>query len=218
MISVPGGFQSIKNALHSTHSWVELWTIDLNGTLGLFITSHTASVTFNGQVYQRAAITREVIDKDTRGSIPSLRVSIGNIDGQAVLLAGQYPLSGRTVTVQLVNTATIGTATAVITERYAFQECEANDLWLVCTLGILSPMDIPFPRRRFQRNRCDNVYGDDLCGYDRTRAGALATCDLTYNQSNGCSVHGDDEVAAGRPRQHTHNFGGCPSLLRGPYQ
>ena len=215
---MPGSFQFEKNRLQSVATWVELWTVDLDGTNGLFLTPASSPITFNGRTYSRAAIKRDAMSKDTRGSIPTTRVSIGNVDGQAVLIAGQYRLSGRPVTVQLVNTSLIGTSTAVITERFSILESEASDLWLVVTLGLQSPMDLPFPRRRYQRNRCDNVYGDDLCGYNTARSGALVACDLTFDKANGCKIHGDDEVAAGLPRQHTHNFGGCPGIAKGPFQ
>lgn len=217
MISAPASFVQAKDTLHSAYSWVELWKIQLDATHGLFVTSYTSAVTWNGQTFSRASIEREAEERSSDRNIPTLRIKVGNVDRQAATLLRTYAISGMKVWKYLVNSNLVGDASQVITERYTILEAEVSDLYAMFTLGIALPTQLPFPARRFQRNRCDAIYGSDLCGYDITRSGAIATCDFTYLGANGCVVHGTDEVAAGRPRMHALNFQGEPSIPKGPY-
>lgn len=213
--TLPSALTQEKLKVHSAASWVELWAIQSAVGTGVFITSHPTSITFAGIVWDPFPISRSDDTRDTQGSVPFITVSVSNIDRaiQVELDAGN--LIDRLAVKYLVNTANL--AAAATTERFRILEAEVDDLVATFKLGPASPMEMDFPSRRFQRNRCDHVYGGTGCGYDTARAGALATCDRTLLGANGCKVHGDDEVTAGKPREHTANYGGCPSLLRGPF-
>lgn len=68
------------------------------------------------------------------------------------------------------------------------------------TLGDDNPLASPFPRRRQLMDRCSWRYKSGNCGY----VGAMSSCDLTLNGSNGCAAHDNDL-----------RFGGFPGINRG---
>ena len=207
--------ESIK--LHSAASWVELWEVRVDATRGYFYCAHPTSITFNGVTYSPFVVERGDEEEESNGNIPELQMTVANIDRaiQAEIEAGN--LRGKVVIKRLVNTAILGTATNKKEYRYTILSADCTDIGAVFRLGPANPVNREFPSRRYNRNRCDLEYGGSLCGYLTTRSGALATCDRTYLASNGCKVHGDDEVAAGMPREHTNNYGGAPAIPRGPF-
>ncbi len=202
--------------LHSGDSWVECWTIPVSDTHAMFVCAHTSQITVGSVTYEPAAIGRSAETADSRGGIPTLTLRISNVNRAAqARLEEDGGVLGRRLSRILVSTSDLGFS--VGPSVWEIEDAEASDLEVVVRLGPVSPLEAPFPARRFQRNRCDLVYGADRCGYNKTRAGAMATCDRSLLSSNGCVAHGDDEEAAGLPRRHPIHYGGEPSIPRGPY-
>lgn len=203
--------------LHSADPWVELWQIRINSTQVFYACGHPTAVTFNGITYNPYWIERTNDERDTHGTIPILKVSVGNLDSEVSAFLQAGDLLGQTVVRQLVQLGLTGDVNSYVEDRWKILDAELVEFAVIFRLGLTNPLELPFPRRRIQRNRCDFVYGGTLCGYNISRSGALATCDKTFDGTAGCIAHGDDEAAAGIPRDHPRNFGGEPGLAQGPY-
>lgn len=203
-----------RNELNSTAAWIELWEVRASDTEVFNITSNLETVLFDSVTYYPFPITRAEIDRDSVGNITDVRVSIANIDRlvQARIETGE--LLGRTVILRLVNSAILATAANAYTERFEILDATATDIAVTFRLGKTNLFDKPFPANRFTRTRCGWVYGGAECGYDTTRSGALSTCAKTLAD---CTLHGDDEATAGKPRHHPLRFGGFPGIMKGPY-
>ena len=217
--TMSGLFLAEAMKLHTASSWVELWeirTTDADPTPAYLIAAHPTAIVFGGRTYSPFPVQRSEESEDTEGTIPEVTLTVANIDRaiQQVIAAG---LRGKVVVRRKVNTAHLGTATNAIVDRYRILSADCSDVAATIKLGVMNPITRDFPGRRYQRNRCDLDYGGALCGYDTTRSGAIASCDRTLLGSNGCRVHGDDEQAAGIPRQHAQNYGGEPAIPRGPF-
>jgi phage-related protein len=213
----PSVFVEEKHKLHSAESWLELWEVQLDATDCLRIVGNPDVVTLGGVDYMPAPIQRVEIKRDSQGVVQQVQVSILDVTGVVVgyLEAGQ--LVGKTVIYRLVNTADLTDESFSFSERFEILDAIATPAVVTFRLGQLNLFEQPFPKNRFTRTRCRHLYGSDDCAYDTTRSGAIADCDLTLHGANGCIVHGDDEVSAGKPRRHPLQFGGQPSLLKGPY-
>lgn len=211
-------FVQEKNKLHTTSSWLELWEIRLSATDAIMVVGHTEGVTFGSQTYSPFPISRAEFTVDNDGSLIDTTVTISNVDRAVGVLTEQDYLRGRTVIYRLTNSALLATSTAVITERFVVGVVDISIMAATIHLGHANLLEQPFPGARYMRSRCRWVYGSTPCGYDATRSGAIADCDKTLNGDNGCVVHGDDEVTAGKPRLHPLRFGGFPSIPRGPYR
>lgn len=215
--TLSGPMQQESMRLHSAASWVELWEVRVDATRGYFLCAHPQALTFNGRTYSPFPMDRDEEEEGSEGNIPELVLRVSNIDRavQAEIHAGN--LRGKVAIKRLINTAIIGTATNKREFRYTILSADCTDLVAIFRLGPANPVNREFPGRRYNRNRCGWDYGGSGCGYNTTRSGALATCDRTLLGANGCRVHGDDEVTAGLPREHSHNYDGEPGIPRGPF-
>ena len=217
--TMTGAFLAEAMKLHTASSWIDLWEIRTttgDPTPAYLICANPYPVSFNGRTYSPFPVERTEDSEDTEGGIPELTLTVANID-RAIQVAIAAGLRGKTAIMRKVNTATLGTAAAVLTYRYTILSADCSDVAATFKLGVANPVTRDFPGRRYQRNRCDLDYGGALCGYNTTRSGALVSCDRTLLGSNGCRIHGDDEQAAGIPRQHAQNYGGEPAIPRGPF-
>ena len=218
--TITGALIEQAMALHGGGSWVDLWEIRIgtsDPTDAFLICEHPTPITFDGQTYEPFPIRRDEDTVGLDGNVAETKVTVSNIDRaiQARLQVGE--LLGATAVRRLVNTSALASGANVLRFDYTILSADVSDVAAVFTLGIANPVNRDFPSRRYQRNRCDHVYGGPACGYDTTRAGAIATCDRSVLGAIGCTAHGDDEEAAGLPRRHPMNFNGEPSILRGPY-
>lgn len=218
MPTLPAALVEQSMKLHSAASWVELWMVAVDASRGYFLCCSQSSITFGGKTYSAFPMERDDEAEDSEGTIQELTIRVANIDRaiQAEIDAGN--LRGKQARKLLVNTAATGSANNYAGPwRYTILSADCSDVAAIFRLGTMNPVTREFPGRRYNRNRCDTEFGGTLCGFDTTRSGALATCDLSLLGALGCKAHGDDEVAAGMPRQHPHNYQGEPGLLRGPY-
>lgn len=216
-MTLPPGLLQRSLKLHSADSYIDLYVIQVDDSTGFFVTSYPTAVVFDGITYSPWPISGDPDEQDTRGNIPGKRLTICNIDKLVQTQLRQAGVErGSQVIRRRVSSATLGTATEVIEDRWIILQAVCTELSVVLELGHENPLQKPFGVR-ISRGRCNKPYGGILCGYDRTRAGALADCDRTAYGANGCVVHGDDEVAAGLPRLHPLHFGGAPSIPKGPY-
>lgn len=220
--SVPGVFVQEKNKLHTVSTWHELWEVRIETAVGTVanIVGHTSAVVFDGVTYQPFPISRAEFTVSNDGTLVDTTVTISNVDRavQSLLETSDNYFRGQTVIYRLVNSATLATTTAVITERFRVGMVELSPITATFHLGHVNLYDQTFPGNRFIRGRCRWVYGSADCGYDKTQSGAIsASCDKTLNGAAGCTAHGANEVTNGKPRLHPLRFGGFPSIPRGPY-
>lgn len=218
--TVTGALVEEAMKLHTGASWVELWEIrtsTADPTDAYLICAHPTAITFGGQTYEPFPIERSEETANLKGDIPELALTVSNIDRAIQTRIDAGEILGCIAVRRLINTSTIGTAANVVRIDYTVLSADCSDTAAVFRLGIANPVNRDFPGRRYQRNRCDHDYGGAACGYDTTRAGAIPDCDRTLLGANGCILHGDDEETAGLPRAHAKNYGGEPSLMRGPF-
>lgn len=200
-------------------AWVEVWQFlyDETNLVGAFVTSNPTQVTFAGTPYKPFPIGRAEIIVDNTGDVQELLVTVCNVD---LMMEGVSSIIGGTRAIlRIVNTNYLVNPEDCIKKEYKVKEVEPQDAVMLLHLRPDNPLEADFPTGKFTRGRCEwlSEYGGIMCQYDLTRAGAIATCDGTYGGPNGCIVHGDDEVAAGKPRLHPNNFGAFPATLKGPY-
>ena len=210
-------FQSKRLLLNTDTSFLELWEFRYSVGTGAFITSNPDPVVFAGVTYSPYPIGRTEIEKDSQGNISDLFVSVANVNRFVTGIA--YDVGGTVAILRIVNSALLSTAADCLTERFYVQDVQIGDVFATIRLGVKNPFEIDFPSNKFQRARCRWLprYGGNECGYDTTVSGALSTCDGTISGANGCTVHGNTEAAAGKPRIHPLRFGGFISIMKGPF-
>lgn len=208
---------ALEHAITRTigESFVELWEVRVTSSTAFRVTSWPENVSFSGNTYYSYPISRAALSRDSAGNLNQLSVSIANIDRAVQAQLESTSLQGRATVFTMFPMG--GVAADAISETFEILSATADEAFVTLTLGRPNLLAKGFPARRFVRTQCGFVYGSADCGYDITRSGALATCDKSPNGSNGCIVHGTDEVSAGLPRYHPLRFGGFPSLLKGPY-
>lgn len=208
--------------LASTNAYLELWEFryDEPGLNGAFLTSNPEPVTFAGVTYSPFPLSRAELQTASDGSIVDLVVQAANVD---LWLDGiSRSLGGTKVIWRLVNEVDLTDPDSKYEEHFTIREVEPIEAIMLIHMRPTNPLERDFPSCRFSRDRCEwlKTYGvnggNNPCGYDTTRAGALQSCDGTYGGPNGCVVHGDSEVTLGLPRRHPLHFGAEPSLFKGP--
>lgn len=209
--------QSARLTLNTSSTWAELWTVQVSDSTARRVTSNTESITFDGHTFTPYPISRTEITRGSKGEITSASVVVPCLSTQDYSRLSD--LRGRRVTLQQVNTATLGDSSNCYQYVFVVQSVVVRDFLATVILGQTNLNTISIPAQRINRTRCRwlPAYGGTECGYDTTRSGALSSCDGTLNGANGCTAHGTDEVAAGRARLHPLRFGGEPDVAKGPY-
>lgn len=209
--------QMARLALNTSSTWAELWTVEISDSVARRVTSNTESITFDGYTFTPYPISRAEIVRGSKGEITSASVVI------PCMSVADYNyfsgMRGRRVKLQQVNTAILSSSSNCYQYSFVVNSIIVRDFLATVIMGLTNLNTISIPAQRINRTRCRwlPAYGETECGYDATRSGALASCDGTLDGANGCSAHGDDEVAAGRARLHPLRFGGEPDVAKGPY-
>lgn len=202
-----------KNQLHQTDGWRWLVDIDADGTNGYALTDGDVTVVYSGTTYQPYPFRIESIDAESDGSLPEVQMVFASVDGHIATRLGNGDVLDRRIRIRRVNLGDLTFAVDMGTWQALSAALDYQSATLV--VGPYPLFDAPFPSVRQVRGRCPKVYGGPDCGYDLTRAGALATCDYGLETSNGCRAHGADELAAGVAVRHPARFGGFPGIPKG---
>lgn len=203
-----------KREIDTDSPWLELYELEINaaGDRFQFVGFHD-EVTFDGRVYTPFPVKRGPLRLDGDGRLAVMDVGVSNItqevETQMDVNAG---FNDRKATLRIVHLEHLADPTAQAAFAFWVLGSSVDDRTHVASfrLGINAALNQPAPSRRYLRTRCPLPYKGKVCLY----AGALATCDKTLLGANGCVVHGDDEVAAGKPRLHPQLFGGFPGIRR----
>jgi len=203
------------NLLHNEQAWLECWEFQIDDSTSVCIVNNPTTVRVDGTNYEPFPISRAEIRETLAGVVQELVVTVSAVDQAIVALLESGDLIDKRVKLTLANEANLAASDAIVT-TFRIIAASTTDTTVTLRLGQHNLLDVQVPKVRAIRSRCRHVYGGAFCGYDTTRAGAIATCDYTLDGANGCTVHGDDEVDAGLPRRHPLRFGGFPGILRGP--
>ncbi len=205
------GLRREKNRLESTGAWVELVALQMNDAGDMLrVCNQATNVEFRGHTYFASGVSRDQLKEDSEGDLTSLRVGIANVSSEIEEFMEAYEgFRNQPCTLYLVHTDHLDGGDAAWELHYVVEDSEINDSVAFVTLGHANPQKQPI-LDRFIRSRCRWRYKSRECGY----TGSLATCDLSLAGTNGCTVHGDDEVANGQRRKHPQRFGGFPGIPR----
>tara|TARA_R100001086_G_scaffold249921_1_gene191835 strand:- start:678 stop:1295 length:618 start_codon:yes stop_codon:yes gene_type:complete len=159
------------------------------------ICNNTENLTYDGEEYVAASFTMDV--KQENGEEPG--VTLASFDPTGVLRQRIEEFNGGVgfpVRMMVVNANNLDNP-AEITEEFIITGASAQGYGISLTLGAENPLRMRFPLRVMFRNRCSFKYKGPRCKY----AGAMGSCDYTFDGANGCQAHGNEA-----------NFGGFRGL------
>ena len=162
----------------------------------LYLVKNNENVTINGNSY--VAVNFDIEVKEEAGNQPEISLTVQD---QTQALQGRMQAYGGGVGFNVTLSVVRGDA---LTEAPEIQEfftiigSSASEYVVTFQLGAENHIAKQFPKRRQFRDFCSWKYKDaDTCKY----AGAMPSCDLTFQGPNGCSAH-----------NNTKNFGGFPGI------
>lgn len=165
----------------------------------LRLVNNTEDVTWNGNVYTACPFDIEL--KEENGSVPEVTLSVKDYTKTVMQRMEDYGGGigfGVVVSVVRGDKNTMATDKPEIQQFFQVTVASAQEYTAQFTLGAENPLFKLFPRRLQAKNFCAWRYKDPTtCTY----AGALPSCDLTLNGTNGCKAHGNEL-----------NFGGFPGI------
>ena len=188
------------NRISSDVAFVELVEVDVKDSAGSVVETlrfcrNSENLVFQGNLYIAADFSINI--KQNAGE--ETNVTMAAFDPTGVLISKMEQYEGGVgfgVRLHIVNTARL-TDPPEISERFDIVGAQYAGYNITFQLGAENPLRMRFPLGLQYRDRCRFVYKGTRCKY----AGALATCDYTYDGSNGCSAHANQQ-----------NFGGFRGL------
>jgi hypothetical protein len=212
-----------KNKSSLTTAFVYLIELQLNDSQCVRVAAnYDAQVAYQGVTWYPARVDVGPTKRSADGRIDDATLKISNVSRAFVNYLDGASILDRRVRLIILDISQASDATAGIEDTYLVQALEVTDLEISLRIGDANPLQLPVPAERFLRTICRYLheYGDPArrCGYDSSTAGALASCDGTLEGSNGCRVHGDNEVSRGLPRLHPRRGGFFPGILEGPIE
>ena len=216
MTTLTGQLAIEKNKLASTSAWIMLVEVQLDATTAVRLAAnYDAPVTFQGVTWYPFNVEVGALKSSTDGAIQGAEIKASNVTRvfMSYLDAGQ--IVGKRCRIWIYSVA----AADGYASDFVVTDATASDRDLAIAIGLPNPAGQPAPSERFLRDTCRYLseYGDSLkrCGYDKTLAGALASCDGTLDGANGCAAHGADETARGIFATHPGRFGAFQGLPQG---
>jgi len=194
------GLRREARQVDTAEPWVWLFEVKVNDAGDVFrLVNYHDPVTFEDATFSPFPAVAGSIKQDSEGSLPTVEVVAGNITRE---LSAQLELNngflGRDVRAFLVHLDRLADGAAFELEGQVLAS-SYNKETATFRVGMSPLMDYPIPRHRFLRSRCRWIYRSVGCGY----AGALADCDKTLQEANGCEAH-----------NNTLRFGGFPGIRR----
>lgn len=188
------------NRVSSDVAFIELVEVDVRNSAGTLIETlrfcrNSENLVYNGQLYQAADFAMNI--KQSAGE--ETTVSMNTFDPTGVLLGYMEQYDGGVgfpVRLHVVNTARL-TDPPEISETFEVIGASAKGYNVSFQLGAENPLRRRFPHGLQYRDRCRFVFRGTRCKY----AGPLATCDYTFDGTNGCAAHANQQ-----------NFGGFRGL------
>ncbi|MEL6713641.1 MAG: hypothetical protein AAFP86_07700 [Planctomycetota bacterium] len=213
-----------KNTLRQPTPWAWMVTISMLeiGTQPyqqLRLTSFESQVTRGAAddgsplVFYPAPLTIDGLRETSEGDLPQISIGVG-VAGPGVLelIDARNGLARNPVLVELVHGTELITPGAGIAFEGVVTGCSVSSSAVSIKVSSPNLTRSQFPRQVYRRVGCGHVFGDGLCGYDRSAPGALfQTCPRTLT---ACIERGEDEKARGLGDKHPRNFFAFPGMAR----
>jgi phage-related protein len=214
MKTLTAGVIAETQKAHGTTAWPWLVYIvasqSVTATEVFRLTNHPQPITIDAKTYDPYPFALGVRSSDSEGNIPSVQLSVSNIDRQIVRnLATADNLLGKTCTLRQVNTANLSSA-AWLETTLTIAGAVVTRAAIEFRLELPNPHDIQLPQEVFLRDRCPWRFGSSECGFVITSTSST-DCDKLLTT---CTTRGLEELTAGRPQLHPLRFGGWPGLPR----
>ena len=196
MKSVHASFIKRKNARLTKPIFLYSVQYDKVGNNWLRYTSFPEDVTFDGITYLHKAITHDRISESLDGSIPKVRLTIGNVDRYiGYLIETNSGLRNAEVNITLVFQEELANPSVYDESVFSVADVVVNQRQAEFVLASkLDVMDIKLPRRKFYRTFCSFFFKGEGCQY----LGVETQCNKTLQR---CTELGN-----------VQNFGGCPAI------
>lgn len=150
-------------------------------------------VTYDGETYTPAAISRETGEQSIDGEVGSFRLSVSNVDGVAGGYVERYELEDRTVRIIAVPRSTMAPADAMV-ETYSILDQAYDRKVATVILGPPNFYRKKVPWRKCQRQRCQWDWPNRFqvgngCGYPSDEFDADSVQDLVVGATtNGAQA------------------------------
>lgn len=212
MKDLSDNLQRAKNALEISTPWVNLLTIKIAGTTPFYATDNNEAVVFQGNTYGSFPFIIPPINSDSDGKIPSLTLSISNVNNVIFpYIDDADGLIDTEVILAVVNTAYLAEDYADLTLEFSILGVTMNEQWASFTLGAPNPMRSKFPRDRYIANSCAWTFNSPTVRGSGTNAGA--ECGYTGSDSI-CNKTYTDCKEKGQDARYGGFFGLSPDGLR----
>ncbi len=193
-----------KNTLASDRAWLialKVHVIDPDTGVEvdqLRVVRNDEKVTIKGEEYEPVPFGIETTN--SAGELPSVTVNLQD-QTQTIQALMQEHRGGVGFVVEMI--IVHGNSTNVIDEEelhefFTVISASASDYVVTWQLGAENPLNMQFPERKQQKDRCAWKYKGDGCFY----SGPLPTCSRTYAGPDGCQAHDNVE-----------NYGGFPGIV-----
>ncbi|MCK9570155.1 hypothetical protein M0R72_14520 [Candidatus Pacearchaeota archaeon] len=176
MKTIPGLQLAESAKLQSPYIWVELLDFALPYGRHWRIANNTEPVTYQGNVYEAASFTPEVIALNKDAAMPVFSLTLAGLGGQLdQWLNRAGGLEGCTLTVAVVNTMALGADWSDYTTVYDIRGHGESDDSVEFTIGGPNCYRFAFPFRRYMPTLCEVRFKGPHCGY----AGVESSCQYT---------------------------------------
>lgn len=210
-----------KNLLASSTEWLWLYevTIPESTQVRFRAVASSEQVEFRGNTYYPFPISHQKTTENLAGDTRSVSLTISNVSRELTpYLESHDGLIGQRARIMCTTRSAAAQASesglAIVEHDFRVVQCRVTGDSIVLRLDDLSVYDEMFPRQRIHRSFCRFQYRSALCGYavPSTSDNFLAGCDKTLDGPNGCSAHGQSEIAEGITQAHPQRFGGFPGI------
>jgi phage-related protein len=185
--NLSNNIQEKKNAIEVSTPWVSLLAISIGGQV-FRITDDNQDVVYQNETYTSFPFNISTIKQTTDGKIPSLNVSISNVEKVLMqYVEGLNGLVDSKVTLTVINTAIPDENYEELTMEFSVTGAEVDEEWVVFTLGAPNPLRQRFPKDRYIAYSCPWTFNSPSVrssgsneGAECNYQGADTSCKKTY--------------------------------------
>lgn len=161
MKTFPQAFIEKINALYDGGILILLAEIELNSAITRYYCNHEEAVTFNSIVYEPLPMEFEEFSTNSKGELPSVRVSISNIGNEALEILETYNILEKTIILRIVNLDVLTDVTAQdSTELMVIAVSTSDNGVATFILGLPIATDEEIPRERFNSKDFPGIPSD----------------------------------------------------------
>ena len=163
-----------KNAISQEQPWLLFLTLtNVAGDLTIRLVRNTENIFFKGFEYVAFPFEIDTIPEASKGSLPTMAITLSNIDRQIQAYVEQDATfgSGWKVVLSLahisqLNGTIIEDHVAEIEHKWQSLDITASNESLTINLGVQNPMLVQFPRQKYSGGFCQRVFNDGVgCPY-----------------------------------------------------